>query len=56
MEDNNGIFPAGGDTLIYLIGPLDKNLQHLLGVILLVCTYLTTDFSTRSPLYAYVHI
>ena len=52
MEENNDIFLAGGDALVYLAGPMHKkNIpQHLFGAIHLVRTYLRTDFSTPSPL------
>ena len=52
MEENNDIFLAGGDALVYLARPMHKkNIpQHLFGAIHLVCTYLKTDFSTPLPL------
>ena len=52
MEENNNIFLAGGDALVYLAGPMrKKNIpQHLFGVIHLVRTYLRTNFSTPLPL------
>ena len=48
MEENNGIFLAGGDALMYLAGPMHKkNIPQLLfGVIHLVRTYLKINFST----------
>ena len=51
MEENNDIFLAGGDVLVYLAGPMHKkNIpQHLFGTIHLVRTYLKTDFSITSP-------
>ena len=47
MEENNDIFLAGDDTLVYFTGPMHtKNiLQHLLGAIHLVRMYLRTNFS-----------
>ena len=59
MEENNNIFLAGGDTLVYLAGPMHKkNIpQHLFGAIHLVRTYLRTDFSTHLPLVSiYTHL
>ena len=52
MEENNDIFLAGGDALVYLAGPMHKkNIpQHLFGAIHLVCAYLRTDFLAPSPL------
>ena len=52
MEENNDIFLAGGDALVYLAGPMHKkNIpQHLFGAIHLVLTYFRTDFSTPLPL------
>ena len=51
MEENNDIFLAGGDALVYLAGPMHKkNIpQHLFGAIHLVRTYLMTNFSITSP-------
>ena len=49
MEENNNIFLAGGDALVYLavLGQCTKNIpQHLFGAIHLVLTYLRTNFST----------
>ena len=50
-EENNDIFLASGDALVYLIGPIHKkNIpQHLFGAIHLVRTYVRTDFSTPRP-------
>ena len=49
MEENNYIFLAGGDALVYLAEPVYKNIpQHLFGAIHLVRTYLMTNFSTPS--------
>ena len=39
MEENNNVFLAGGDALVYLA-------RHLFGAIHLVHTYLMRDFST----------
>ena len=52
MEENNDIFLAGGDALVYLAGPMHKkNIpQHLFGAIHLVRPYLRTDFSNLFPL------
>ena len=52
MEENNDIFLAGGDALVYLAGPMHKkkNSQHLFGAIYVVRTYLRTNFSTPLPL------
>ena len=52
MEENNDIFLAGGDALVYLTGPMDKkNIpQHLFEAIHLVRTYLRTNFLTLLPL------
>ena len=50
MEENNDIFFAGGDALVYLAEPMHKNIpQHLFVAIHLVRTYLMTNFSTSSP-------
>ena len=51
MEENNDIFLAGGDAIVYLAGPMHKkNIpQHFFGAIHLVRTYLRTDFSTSPP-------
>ena len=47
MEENNDIFFAGGDTLVYLVLPVHENItQHLFGAIHLVRMYLRTNFST----------
>ena len=47
MEENNDIFLAGGDALVYLAVQCTKNIpQYLFGVIHLVRTYRRTDFST----------
>ena len=44
MEENNDIFLADGDALVYLAAPMKKNIpQHLFGAIYLVRTYLMTD-------------
>ena len=58
MEENNDIFLAGGDALVYLAGPMHKkNIpQHLFGAIHLVRTYLMTDFSIPLPQFAPVQI
>ena len=56
MEKRNNIFPAGGDSLVYLSEPMPKNIsQHLFGAMHLVRTYLMTDFSTPLPLYVPTH-
>ena len=45
MEENNDIFVAGSDALVYLAYQCTKNIpQHLFGAIHLVRTYLRTDF------------
>ena len=50
MEENNDIFLAEGDVLVYLAGPVHKNIpQHLLGAIHFVRTYFMTGFSTPFP-------
>ena len=49
MEENNDIFLAGGDALVYLavLGQCTKNIpQHLFGAVHLVLTYLRTNFSS----------
>ena len=57
MEENNDIFLAGGDALVYLANQCTKNIpQHLFGVIHLIRTYLMIDFAIPFPLYAPVHI
>ena len=51
MEENNDIFLAGGDALVYLPDQCIKNIpQHLFGAIHLVRTYLRTDFQAPHPL------
>ena len=51
MGENNDIFLAGGDALVYMAGPMHKKIsQHLFEAIHLVRTYLRTDFSTPSTL------
>ena len=52
MEENNDIFLAGGDALVYLARPMHRKniVQHLLGAIHLVRTYLRTNFLTPLPL------
>ena len=51
MEENNDIFLAGGDALVYFAGPVHKKIipQHLFRAIHLVRTYLRTDFLTPLP-------
>ena len=45
MEENNNIFLADGDALVWLVAPIQKNVsQHLFGAIHLVGTYLRTNF------------
>ena len=47
MEENNGIFLAGGDALVYLTVPIHKKYStNFFWAIHLVRTYLSTDFST----------
>ena len=48
MEENNDIFLADGDALVYLAGPMHRKKipQHLFGAIHLVHMYLRTNFST----------
>ena len=52
MEENNAIFLASGDALVYLAGPMHKKNtpQQLFGAIHFVRTYLRTNFSTLLPL------
>ena len=52
MEENNDIFLAGSDALVYFAGPMHKKniTQHLFGVIHLVRTSVRTNFSTLLPL------
>ena len=46
MEKNSNIFPAGGDALVYLAGPMHKKYSTtFVGAIHLVRTYLRTTFS-----------
>ena len=58
IEENNDIFIAGGDALVYLARPMHKkNIpQHSFGAIHLVRTYLTTNSQLPSPLQAYIRI
>ena len=58
MEENNDIFLAGDDALVYLAGPMHtKNIpQRLFGTIHLVRTYLMTNFSNPLPLARVLHI
>ena len=51
IGENNGIFLAGGDALVYLAEPMHKKYStiNLFGAIHLVRTYLKTDFSTAFP-------
>ena len=50
MEENNDIFLAGGDALVYLAKPMHKNIpQHLFVAIHLVRTYLMTNFQPPPP-------
>ena len=47
MEENNDIFLAGGDVLVYLAVPMHKKyFTNLFGAIHLVRTYLRINFST----------
>ena len=47
MEENNNIFLAGSDALVYLAGPAHKKYStNLFGAIHLVRTYLRINFST----------
>ena len=56
MEENNDIFLAGGDALVYLAETMQKNIpKHSFRVIHLVRTYLMADFSAPLPLYALAH-
>ena len=52
MEENNEIFLAGGDALVYLPGLMHKNIpQRLSGTIHLVRTYNhMSNFSNSLPL------
>ena len=47
MEENNDIFLAGDDALVYLAIAMHKNIPHLFVDIRLV--HLRTNFSTPSP-------
>ena len=50
MEENNHIFLAGCDALVYLAEPTHKNIsRHMFGTIHLVSTYLMTNFQTFLP-------
>ena len=50
MEENNDVFLAGGDALVYLAESMYKRYSKtLFGVIHFVRTYLVTDFSTPPP-------
>ena len=50
VEENNGIFLAGGDALVYLDRPMHKKYsQYFLGAIHLVRTYFRTNFLTPPP-------
>ena len=50
MEENNKIFLAGGDALVYLARLMHQNIpQHLSGAIHLVLMYLLTNASTPYP-------
>ena len=53
IEENKCIFLAGGDALVYLYQCTKNILQHLLGAIQLVRTYLMTNFFNPLP---FVHI
>ena len=56
-KESNDIFLGGGDTLVYLARPMNKKYSiTFVWSIHLVRTYLMTDFSLRSRLYAYVLI
>ena len=49
MEENNYIFLAGSDALVYLAKPIHKKIPwHLFGTVHLVRTYLMTDFLNPS--------
>ena len=50
MEENNSIFLAAGDALVYLAVQCTKNIpQYLFVAIHLVRTYLRTDFQPPLP-------
>ena len=56
MEENNNIFLAGGNALVYLAKPMhEKYSTTFVWAIHLVGTYLMTNFSTPLPLYTPVH-
>ena len=47
MEENNGIFLAGSDAIVYLTVPIHKKYStNFFWAIHLVRTYVSTDFST----------
>ena len=53
MEENDDIFLAGGDALVYLAKPMHKNIpQDLFGAIHLVRTYL---FNSPPPVRTCTH-
>ena len=56
MEENNNIFLADVDALVYLANKCTKNIPHLFGVIRLVRTHFMTNFSTPLLLYTPVYI
>ena len=57
MEENNDIFLASDDALVYLPNQCTKNIpQQLFGAIHLVRTYLMIDFLTPLSQYTPVHI
>ena len=56
MEENNNIFLAGGDALMYLAEPTHKKYSAaVFGAINLVRMYLMTNFSTSLPKYISVN-
>ena len=51
IEEKNNIFLASGDALVYLAGPMQKNIpQYLFGAIHLTRTYLLPIFQPLLPL------
>ena len=56
MEQNNDIFLADGDALIYLANHCTKDIpQQLFGVIHLVHMHLMTDFSIPLPSFTHLY-
>ena len=56
MEQNNDIFLADGDALVYLANHCTKDIpQQLFGVIHLVHMHLMTDFSIPLPSFTHLY-